>query len=261
MRRFAGEVSRGASRARIGSAEPRPAEYPGHPLGAADGTQWLRIPPHVCVVVCPYNPLLSVHMTTRRVELRMKADLADWADAYAAERGSSRTAVIEAALTSLREDAARGVPDLERPSIPDPGHTATRAPVAQRSSGGAAKMPARARSASDRDAAAVVSTRPAAAAPAIDTRRLLTEAEKALGLRPASIASPARDDPRWVARVRLDVVVARMGMVARSERLGPIAPVDLGRAKSRIKAGGVLVNEVVERDPGRLIGEEMVALA
>lgn len=58
--------------------------------------------------------LVSVHMSTRRVELRMKVELADWVDAYAKERGSTKTAVIEAAIGSFREDAARAVPDLER---------------------------------------------------------------------------------------------------------------------------------------------------
>jgi hypothetical protein len=48
--------------------------------------------------------------------LRMKVELADWVDAYAERRGSSRTAVIEAALRSFRGDAAGGVPGLEEPS-------------------------------------------------------------------------------------------------------------------------------------------------
>jgi hypothetical protein len=56
----------------------------------------------------------------QRVDIRVEPELAEWAVAYAVERGSTKTAVYEAALRSLREDAGRGVPDLEQAS--GPGH-------------------------------------------------------------------------------------------------------------------------------------------
>jgi hypothetical protein len=49
----------------------------------------------------------------QRVPLRLDAGLAAWADEYAEARGSSRTAVYEAALSTLRDLASGGVPELE----------------------------------------------------------------------------------------------------------------------------------------------------
>jgi hypothetical protein len=54
------------------------------------------------------------------VSLRVDEELLGWATGYAAERGVSRTSVVEAALRSLREDAAGGVPDLEDERVPWP---------------------------------------------------------------------------------------------------------------------------------------------
>jgi hypothetical protein len=53
----------------------------------------------------------------RRVDLRLDRELVDWADGYARSRGSTRTEVVEAGLRSLREDAERSVPDLEKPEV------------------------------------------------------------------------------------------------------------------------------------------------
>jgi hypothetical protein len=53
----------------------------------------------------------------RRVDFRLDPELLDWADAYARERGSTRTEVVEAGLRSLREDSGRSVPDLEPPKV------------------------------------------------------------------------------------------------------------------------------------------------
>jgi Ribbon-helix-helix protein, copG family len=46
------------------------------------------------------------------VATKVDADLADWLDAYAKERGASKSSLVEAAIRSLRDDAARGVPDV-----------------------------------------------------------------------------------------------------------------------------------------------------
>jgi hypothetical protein len=54
----------------------------------------------------------------QRVPLRLDAGLAAWADEYAEARGSSRTAVYEAALSTLRDLASGGVPDLPEVSAP-----------------------------------------------------------------------------------------------------------------------------------------------
>jgi hypothetical protein len=48
--------------------------------------------------------------------MRIPEDLLEWADAYAAERGVSRTALVTSALESLRDDAGRGVPELGQAS-------------------------------------------------------------------------------------------------------------------------------------------------
>jgi 3-deoxy-D-arabino-heptulosonate 7-phosphate (DAHP) synthase class II len=57
---------------------------------------------------------------TKVLSLRVADDLAEWASAYAKERGVTRQALIEGALRSFREDCARGVPDLEDERVPRP---------------------------------------------------------------------------------------------------------------------------------------------
>jgi hypothetical protein len=57
------------------------------------------------------------------VSLRVDEELLGWATGYARERGVSRTSVVEAALRSLRVDAAGGVPDLEDERVPRPEST------------------------------------------------------------------------------------------------------------------------------------------
>jgi hypothetical protein len=48
-------------------------------------------------------------MGTKMVSLRLDEELLEWATGFAAERGVSRTSVVELALRSLREDARGGV--------------------------------------------------------------------------------------------------------------------------------------------------------
>lgn len=45
---------------------------------------------------------------------RVPAELAEWASAYAKERGVTRQALIEEAVRSLREDASGGVPVIRQ---------------------------------------------------------------------------------------------------------------------------------------------------
>jgi hypothetical protein len=51
----------------------------------------------------------------RVVSLRLDGELVDWADRYATDRESSRTAVVSAALSAFRDLSAGGVPDLPEP--------------------------------------------------------------------------------------------------------------------------------------------------
>jgi predicted transcriptional regulator len=51
-------------------------------------------------------------MGAKMVSLRLDEELLEWADAYAKERGVSRTALLESALASFRVDAESGVPEL-----------------------------------------------------------------------------------------------------------------------------------------------------
>jgi hypothetical protein len=44
--------------------------------------------------------------------LRLDEELLEWADAYAKEREVSRTALLESALVSFREDCKAGMPEL-----------------------------------------------------------------------------------------------------------------------------------------------------
>jgi hypothetical protein len=49
---------------------------------------------------------------TRALSVRVPVDLLEWADGYAAARGSTRSAVVQAALREFRDVASSGVPDL-----------------------------------------------------------------------------------------------------------------------------------------------------
>jgi hypothetical protein len=51
-------------------------------------------------------------VSRRLVQMRLPPELIAWTDAYAAERLSTRTAIVEAALHGFRYDAETGVPDL-----------------------------------------------------------------------------------------------------------------------------------------------------
>jgi len=65
-------------------------------------------------------------MPTKMMSLRLADDLRDWVQAYADQRGVSRSAVIEAAVRGLRADAEAGVPDLPEPeAVPAPGEKGT----------------------------------------------------------------------------------------------------------------------------------------
>jgi hypothetical protein len=59
-------------------------------------------------------------MGTRMVSLRVEEGLLEWATGYAAQRQVSRSALMEAALKSLRDDAERGVPEIEDERVPRP---------------------------------------------------------------------------------------------------------------------------------------------
>jgi hypothetical protein len=59
-------------------------------------------------------------VASKMVSLRVDEELLGWATGYAKERKVSRTSVVEAALRSFREGAARGVPDLEDERVPRP---------------------------------------------------------------------------------------------------------------------------------------------
>lgn len=52
---------------------------------------------------------------SKLVSLRIDDELVAWAEAYAKQRGSSRSAVLEEALRSFRQDCEGGVPDLPAP--------------------------------------------------------------------------------------------------------------------------------------------------
>jgi hypothetical protein len=57
---------------------------------------------------------------TRMVSLRVEEGLLEWATGYAKQREVSRSALMEAALRSLRDDAVRGVPEIEDERVPRP---------------------------------------------------------------------------------------------------------------------------------------------
>jgi hypothetical protein len=52
-----------------------------------------------------------------RVNMRIDDGLWAWIGEYAAKRGSSKTAVVEAAVREFRQVSARGVPDLNMGAI------------------------------------------------------------------------------------------------------------------------------------------------
>lgn len=51
-------------------------------------------------------------MAAKMVSLRLPEELAAWAEAYAAQRGVSRTDLLIEGLVSFREDCERGVPEI-----------------------------------------------------------------------------------------------------------------------------------------------------
>lgn len=51
-------------------------------------------------------------MAKQRVDLRLDERLLSWADEYALERGTTRTAIIEAAVERFQDECRRGVPEL-----------------------------------------------------------------------------------------------------------------------------------------------------
>jgi hypothetical protein len=53
-------------------------------------------------------------MGKERVDLRLDEQSLAWLDKYAAERGTTRTALIETAISNLADDAERGVPEIRR---------------------------------------------------------------------------------------------------------------------------------------------------
>lgn len=97
----------------------RPLDAP-HPFTGADGIPrkyGFPLPP-----TSPESPLAlysqcgySRPMARVMTNMRLREDLRDWADAYAAQRGSSRTAVVEAALEHFAELAGTGVAELPVP--------------------------------------------------------------------------------------------------------------------------------------------------
>lgn len=49
---------------------------------------------------------------TKVLSLRVQDDLADWADAYAKERGVTKQALLEEGLRGFKDDCERGVPEV-----------------------------------------------------------------------------------------------------------------------------------------------------
>jgi hypothetical protein len=85
-----------------------------------------------CDVLCLDCHVFDHHPDVAKpvISLRVDPDLLAWADGYAESRGASRTALFDAALRSLRDDAGRGPIDLpEKKGGPPTGpvRTASRA--------------------------------------------------------------------------------------------------------------------------------------
>lgn len=53
-------------------------------------------------------------MAKQAVALRLDPETLEWADAYAAERDTSRQVVLESAVASFRQDCEAGVPELRQ---------------------------------------------------------------------------------------------------------------------------------------------------
>lgn len=53
-------------------------------------------------------------MASKMTSLRVDEGLLEWATEYAAERGVSRSELLEGALANFREDCERGVPEIRR---------------------------------------------------------------------------------------------------------------------------------------------------
>jgi predicted transcriptional regulator len=51
-------------------------------------------------------------VSKKMVSLRLDDGLVDWLDAYAAERDTTRTVLLESAIAAFQEDAKAGVPEL-----------------------------------------------------------------------------------------------------------------------------------------------------
>lgn len=59
---------------------------------------------------------------TKVLSLRVQDDLAEWADAFAAERGVTKQALLDEGLRCFRRDCESGVPEIRRQirSVADP---------------------------------------------------------------------------------------------------------------------------------------------
>jgi predicted transcriptional regulator len=53
-------------------------------------------------------------MATKGISVRLDDEVLAWLDRYAAERGTTRTALLETAIANFADDAERGVPELRR---------------------------------------------------------------------------------------------------------------------------------------------------
>jgi hypothetical protein len=163
---------------------------------------------------------MSDHEAKTVFSARIPAELATWADHYAGSRGSTRTAVLVAALEHLRGFCESGVPDLPRGDERSRG--ARRAPSAARQG----KVPASGGPSS-----------PGSASPAVS--------------RPA--AGDAPDSRRHLVDVALQMERDRFGMRGASSS-------DRMRVLRRIRMGRVLVAGEVVRDPEALVDPSEVAV-
>jgi hypothetical protein len=58
--------------------------------------------------------LVAARSSTRVFSVRLPLEMVEWIDSYAAARGWSRTDVMRTALANLRDDASRGVVEVDR---------------------------------------------------------------------------------------------------------------------------------------------------
>lgn len=163
---------------------------------------------------------MSDHEAKSVFSARIPAELATWADHYAGSRGSTRTAVLVAALEHLRGFCETGVPVLPRGDERSRG--ARRAPSAARQG----KVPASGGPSS-----------PGSASPAVP--------------RPA-----AGDAPELVA---LENAVLRLEH-ERFGRPGGVQQTEMVRVRRRIRTGLVVVAGEVVRDPGALVDPSEVSV-